>query len=673
VTAAARPPTVPGLTGLTVLARGGYATVYRAVQESIGRDVAVKVENRTLESDRDRQRFMREARAAGRMSSHPHVVDLFDAGVTTDGHPYLIMELCNGSYAERMRSAPLTPEEAREVGYKIADALADGHSLGVLHRDVKPANILFSHFGEPALADFGLAILAEWRDISITLDVLTPAYAPPEAFRQAHPSPSGDVYALCATLYALMRGRPPRWRDDRTPSLVSLVDMFAERVPDVPGVPGEMMALLRAGMANDEAARPTAIDLRDALQGMRFPGTPGVLIPPLGSPPVGPGPFGAGPGPGSFGAGAGSAGAGSAGPDEITVPHVDELTVPRGVLSPTPADGSPGKGPLAPGSGDRDPGGSGLAGSGSAGSSSGESGSAGPGSGQSGLAGSGVGGSGSAGSGSGRSGLGGSGMDGSGSAGSGSGVPSSDGSGSGFEAAGIPVPRDSGSGSGSGGSASGSGSDGGAPLAFLPGPRSAVVGSFVPSPTPMGPSRRLLIWSLAVCGCALVAIVAVSVAYARAGAPDRQVFRTPAAVSTHVAGSPTAGPQPSTRPTAAPSPSAVIPVAGNCGPVAPSGVTCPINPDCYDSTKHLVACSGTHTWEAFAVGQLPAGVPSTKTGHDPQVLEACSRITLLAVAPQTAAQLWQVDVLAPTGSSRTYRCLAGRGPNALVGSQLAHR
>src|SRR5205823_5169073 len=154
-------PVVPGLTGLTVLARGGYATVYRAEQASVGREVAVKVENRTLESERDQRRFLREARAAGRMSSHPHVVDLFDAGVTSDGHPYLIMELCDGSYAERMKSAPLSAE-AREVGFKIADALADAHSLGVLHRDVKPANILYSRFGEPALADFGLAILAEW-------------------------------------------------------------------------------------------------------------------------------------------------------------------------------------------------------------------------------------------------------------------------------------------------------------------------------------------------------------------------------------------------------------------------------------------------------------------------------------------------------------------------------
>src|SRR5690606_19451791 len=93
-------PVVPGLVNLTVLARGGHATVYRATQVNAFRDVAAKVENNTLEDERDRRRFIREARAAGRMSSHPHVVDLYDVGVTEDGHPYMIMELCRGNYAQ---------------------------------------------------------------------------------------------------------------------------------------------------------------------------------------------------------------------------------------------------------------------------------------------------------------------------------------------------------------------------------------------------------------------------------------------------------------------------------------------------------------------------------------------------------------------------------------------
>lgn len=281
---------MPGLTDLAVLARGGYATIYRAVQASVGRDVAVKVENRALADGLDQQRFLREARAAGRMSSHPHVVDLFDAGMTGDGHPYLIMELCDGSYADRIRSAPLTAAEVRDVGVKIADALADAHALGVLHRDVKPANILISCFGEPELADFGLAVLAESRDASETLEVLTPAYAPREAFRPGTPpSPAGDVYSLAATLYAMLRGRPPRWHDERDPTMLTLLELFDRPVPDLPGVPRDLLDVLRSGLLNEPGARPSAALLRDTLAGLDAvtAGRPGT--PPLASgPPTAP-------------------------------------------------------------------------------------------------------------------------------------------------------------------------------------------------------------------------------------------------------------------------------------------------------------------------------------------------------------------------------------------------
>lgn len=258
-------PTVPGLSGLSVLARGGYATIYRATQDSIGREVAVKVENRTLESERDQRRFLREAKAAGQMSAHPYVVDLHDVGVTEGQHPYMIMELCDGSYAERLRAAPLTPGETRDVGTKIADAIAVAHEHGVLHRDVKPANLLISRFGEPLLADFGLAVLAETRETSITLEVLTPAYAPPETFRHGPPTAAVDVYGLSASLYAMMSGRPPRLQQDPNPSLVALLELFDQPIPDLPGVPAPFLDLLRMGMANDPLARPTARRLQELL------------------------------------------------------------------------------------------------------------------------------------------------------------------------------------------------------------------------------------------------------------------------------------------------------------------------------------------------------------------------------------------------------------------------
>jgi serine/threonine protein kinase len=591
VTASALPPTVPGLTGLTVLARGGYATVYRAQQESVGRDVAVKVENRTLETERDRRRFLREARAAGRMSSHPHVVDLFDAGVTDRGHPFLIMELCDGSYAERMRSAPLSPAEVRDVGFKIADALADAHSLGVLHRDVKPANILFSRFGEPALADFGLAILAEWRDVSITLDVLTPAYAPPETFRHSPPAAAADVYALCATLYALMRGRPPRWRADQMPSLLSLVDMFQEQIPDLPGCPDDLMAVLRAGMANDESARPTAIQLRDALIGLRMGPVPPVIVPPLGSPPlepvytsVAPLPPPPPPQPGRLLESPFLSGS----DPEQTVPHAAG-TDPVGGPPPDPARGDV----------------SGAAGSSGAGSS----------------------GAGSAGSGPAGSGSSGSGSSGSGSAGAGA-----------FGAGAL------------GAGAFGAGSFVGAPVAP---PADPFVGP-VRTPPPLG--RRGLI--LAVAGVALVvaALVAVGIAYG---------------LSSNVAGP---GPGPSSSSATAP-PSSVgastLPSVA-CGLGAPPAARCSGVVECYDADRKSVPCTGRHTWESFASGELPKGSQVRDAGTAP-VSEVCSRTTLISV--EISAGAWDIDVLLPSLADQkagptTFRCLAGRRNGAFTGQQL---
>jgi len=262
---AALAPKIPGLSGLSVLARGGYATIYRATQDWVGREVAVKVENRTLDSERDRRRFLREAHAAGQMSSHPYVVDLYDVGVTEDQHPYMIMELCDGSYHERLKAAPLTPAETQDVGIKIADALAEAHLAGVLHRDVKPANLLISRWGEPQLADFGLAVLAETRETSITLEVLTPAYAPPETFRHGPPTAAVDVYGLCASLYAMLAGRPPRFQHDPNPSVVALLELFEQPIPEIAGVPTSLVDVLRMGMANDPLARPTATRLRDLL------------------------------------------------------------------------------------------------------------------------------------------------------------------------------------------------------------------------------------------------------------------------------------------------------------------------------------------------------------------------------------------------------------------------
>ena len=261
---------MPGLSDLTVIARGGYSTVYKARQDSVGREVALKIDTRSLDEERDRRRFLREAEAAGRMSGHPNVVNVYDAGVTGDNHPFLVMEFCSGgSYAGRLKKERrLGPSEVRDVGIKIADALHAAHTAGILHRDVKPGNILINGYGVPGLADFGLAALPDpSRELSVTVEALTPAYAPPEVFRLEKPTPAGDVYALAASLYALLSGRPPRWPHTGAPSLATMIRLHEEPLPDLPGVPVAITNVLRQGMAADPAHRyGSAAEFRDALK-----------------------------------------------------------------------------------------------------------------------------------------------------------------------------------------------------------------------------------------------------------------------------------------------------------------------------------------------------------------------------------------------------------------------
>jgi serine/threonine protein kinase len=262
-------PQVPGYRIVDLLSRGGFGVVYRAVQLTVDREVAIKIDSRMVLDERDRRRFLRETRAAGRLSGHPHVVALHDAGVLDDGRPYLVMELCTGgSLADRLnRSGPMPPGAACDLGAKIADALAAAHSVDVLHRDIKPANILINRYGVPGLADFGLAVLAEQgRQTSATLLALTPAYAAPEAFRRQTPAELADVYSLGATLYTLMSGRPPRFPAVGEPSIDQIIRLHEQPVPAIPGVPDETMAVLVKALATDPERRyPTAAAFRDAL------------------------------------------------------------------------------------------------------------------------------------------------------------------------------------------------------------------------------------------------------------------------------------------------------------------------------------------------------------------------------------------------------------------------
>ncbi len=269
------PPEIKGLTEWRPLASGGFSTVWQARQESLNRLVAVKIDDRKLTSESERRRFLREAGAAGRMSGYPGIVTVHDAGILDDNRPYLVMELCPGGSLSKWlkREERKSQERVREVGVRIADALAAAHARGVLHRDVKPANILIDAYDNPGLADFGLAIIPEpGSELSETLEALTPAYAPREVIYGEAPTEASDVYSLAATLYALLSGHAPRWPEDVSPSLLDVIDLLDKPIERLPNVHRDFMSVLLQALSDEPSLRPTAAELRDELTTLDLPG-----------------------------------------------------------------------------------------------------------------------------------------------------------------------------------------------------------------------------------------------------------------------------------------------------------------------------------------------------------------------------------------------------------------
>jgi serine/threonine-protein kinase len=210
-------PPVPGVRPvlhayeiLGELGRGGMGVVYKARQVTLDRLVAVKIMNAACESEEVRTRFLAEAPLVARLQ-HPHVVQVFDFG-DLDGRPYLVMELVGGgSLARKAAHTPQPPREAARLVEQLARALEHAHARGVIHRDLKPDNILLAEDGTPKVADFGLAKqLGSARTVTGAI-LGTPSYMAPE---QAEGDPHAvgvpaDVYGLGAILYELLTGRPP--------------------------------------------------------------------------------------------------------------------------------------------------------------------------------------------------------------------------------------------------------------------------------------------------------------------------------------------------------------------------------------------------------------------------------------------------------------------------------
>jgi serine/threonine protein kinase len=214
---------------LAALGRGGMGTVWSAVDEMLDRRVAVKEITPPAELDdaqrrQLRARTLREARAAARIDS-PAAVTVFDV-VEEDGRPWIVMQLVQApTLADLVRQrGPLPDREVARIGLRVLEALSAAHRAGVLHRDVKPANVLVPDSGSAVLSDFGIASLEGDASMTTTgMIVGSPAYMAPERARGAAPTPASDLWSLGATLAAAVQGRSPFEREGQIPTLLAVL------------------------------------------------------------------------------------------------------------------------------------------------------------------------------------------------------------------------------------------------------------------------------------------------------------------------------------------------------------------------------------------------------------------------------------------------------------------
>ncbi|HMV29274.1 MAG TPA: serine/threonine-protein kinase, partial [Anaerolineales bacterium] len=259
------------------LGRGGMATVYRAVDPNSGREVAVKVLPREMMHDPQfRERFEREIKMIASLE-HPAIVPVYDVG-DIDGQPYFVMRfMTGGSLSDLIEKGSIPIDETAKIIEKIAQGLAYAHRKGVIHRDLKPDNILFNDDGEPFISDFGVAKLSESSSNLTGSGVIgTPAYMSPEQAQGNEIDQRSDVYGLGVIVYQMLSGHQPYSAD--TPMGV-VVKHITEPVPEIlkvlPNLPEDVDAIIKTAMAKDKTQRyANTIELAKALNTVAF-GTPG--------------------------------------------------------------------------------------------------------------------------------------------------------------------------------------------------------------------------------------------------------------------------------------------------------------------------------------------------------------------------------------------------------------
>src|SRR5215212_3498579 len=240
-------------------ANGGMAGVWEAHDELLDRAVAVKVLAQHLsEDDRARARFQREARAAAGLSSHPNVATIYDVG-EHDGRTFMVMELLTGgTVADKLRAdGDIAPRTALRWLREAASALDAAHAQDVVHRDVKPANLLLDEHGRLAIGDFGIARLALEDQLTATGTVLgTAAYISPEQAVGDPATAASDRYALAVVAYELLAGsRPFEAENFAAQARAHVEDVPVPASEQNPDLPHELDTVLARGLEKDPDAR----------------------------------------------------------------------------------------------------------------------------------------------------------------------------------------------------------------------------------------------------------------------------------------------------------------------------------------------------------------------------------------------------------------------------------
>jgi serine/threonine protein kinase len=252
-----------------VIGRGGMGTVHEATDRRLDRRVAVKILRPDLAAQpKARRRFDAEARAAARLL-HPNVVTVFDSG-EDDGLPFLVMERLPGrTLADELANGPLAVERVRTLGLEILAAIAAAHDAGIVHRDIKPGNVLVTSDGHAKVSDFGIAKTIDDSDQTQTADlVATVGYLAPERLAGENASPRSDLYSAGVVLYEALTGT--RVFTGGSPAAVILAVERGEFAPLTklrPSVPPGVAAVVERAMTRDPDARyHSAREMADALQ-----------------------------------------------------------------------------------------------------------------------------------------------------------------------------------------------------------------------------------------------------------------------------------------------------------------------------------------------------------------------------------------------------------------------